>query len=271
MKRTILSLVLGLPLALPAMSQAMVAHPWQGRKVAYLGDSITDPNHAAADRKYWWWLQEWLGITPYVYGVSGRQWTDIPRQAGLLKEEHGDDFDAIMVFVGTNDFNKGVPLGEWYEEGEEDVMVAIGEPKHLERRLRRRPAMTDSTYRGRINVALDSLKRMFPTKQIVVLTPIHRSDFFANDTNWQPSESYRNRIGEYLSSYVQASMEASAVWAVPVIDLGALCGLFPLHEGHLQYFNKEGDLLHPNNLGHKRMARTLMYQLLALPCSFEQD
>jgi len=28
-------------------------------------------------------------------------------------------------------------------------------------------------------------------------------------------------------------------------------------------------LLHPNDLGHARLARTLMYQLLAFPCTFE--
>ena len=36
-----------------------------------------------------------------------------------------------------------------------------------------------------------------------------------------------------------------------------------------QYFhNAEKDRLHPNDKGHERMARTLMYQLMALPCTF---
>jgi lysophospholipase L1-like esterase len=38
---------------------------------------------------------------------------------------------------------------------------------------------------------------------------------------------------------------------------------------HAQYFkNAESDRLHPNDKGHERLARTLMYQLLALPCQF---
>jgi len=65
--------------------------------------------------------------------------------------------------------------------------------------------------------------------------------------------------------------EAGNVWAVPVIDWNATCGLFPMVREHGQYFhNSETDLLHPNDLGHQRMARTLMQQLLALPCSFEK-
>ena len=56
---------------------------------------------------------------------------------------------------------------------------------------------------------------------------------------------------------------------MPVIDWNASCGLFPLQQEQLRYFAKpETDQLHPNDLGHQRMARTLMYQLLTLPCVF---
>ena len=84
-------------------TQTTFTHPWQGKRVAYFGDSITDPNNKAAGNKYWNLLEQWLGIKPFVYAVSGRQWDDIPRQANKLKEEHGDDFDAILIFMGTND------------------------------------------------------------------------------------------------------------------------------------------------------------------------
>ena len=48
-------------------------HPWKGKRVAYFGDSITDPRNSGSKKKYWGFLEDWLGITPYVYGVSGRQ------------------------------------------------------------------------------------------------------------------------------------------------------------------------------------------------------
>jgi lysophospholipase L1-like esterase len=97
-------------------------HPWTGKRVAYFGDSITDPRNKGSRRKYWGFLQEWLGITPWVYAVSGRQWDDIHRQADKLYTEHGDSADAILIFMGTNDYNNGVPLGEWYEVKKEQVM-----------------------------------------------------------------------------------------------------------------------------------------------------
>lgn len=247
----------------------MVAHPWQGKRVAYFGDSITDPNNKAANNKYWNFLEQWLGITPYVYAVSGRMWNDIPRQANKLKAEHGDDFDAILIFMGTNDYNNAVPIGKWYDEKAENVEYGHRYAKRKEVRLRRYLSMDNDTYKGRINIALDSLKRMYPTKQIVLLTPIHRAGFYAGEKNWQCTEDYMNRCGEYLDSYVEAVKEAGNVWAVPVIDLNAASGLYPMLDAHAQYFNKaDTDRLHPNNLGHERMAKTLMYQLLSLPCTF---
>ncbi len=246
-----------------------IAHPWQGKKVAYFGDSITDPNHRSTPVKYWGFLQEWLGITPYVYAVSGRTWTDIPRQTDALMKEHGDDVDAILIFIGTNDYNKGVPLGEWYTEVKENLLVFDGEQKQYEKRIHRIPCMTDSTYRGSINIAMAKLKKMYPTKQIVVMTPIHRSVFFNKGGKIQQTEEYSSRGGTFLESYIQANKEIGNVWAVPVIDLNALCGLYPLMDEHAQYFyDADTDRLHPNQKGHERMARTLMYQLMALPCTF---
>ncbi len=272
MKKQILIIIISVFAVLPAVSQTVITHPWQGKKVAYFGDSITDPNHSAATKKYWSYLQDLLGITPFVYGKSGRQWNDIPRQAEMLESEHGDDFDAIVILMGTNDFNKGLPLGEWFTEAQEQVLAAIGEPKQLVERGHRTPIMTDSTFRGRINIAMSTVKRMFPTKQIVVLTPIHRAGFYYTDTNWQPSEDYQNRIGEYASTYIEAAKEIANVWAVPVIDLNSLCGLFPLLDEQAQYFNdKDTDRLHPNNIGHERIAQTLMYQLLTIPCVFNAE
>ncbi len=266
MKKYIVSFLLTIALVIPGNAQLMFQHPWQGKKVAYFGDSITDPRNKASNDKYWTLLQKWLGITPYVYAVSGRQWNDIPRQADKLMAEHGDTVDAILILMGTNDYNNGVPLGKWYDEKEEKVMYGHGKPKEMTLRKRQYLCMDQNTYRGRMNIAMDKVKRMYPTKQIVVLTPIHRQNFHANDKNWQCSEDYTNQCGEYLQAYVDATKEASNIWAVPVIDLNALCGLYPMLDDYAQFFNKaDTDRLHPNDKGHERMAKTLMYQLLALP------
>jgi lysophospholipase L1-like esterase len=268
LKKTI-SLVFFLALAVQASPQTLFQHPWQGKRVAYFGDSITDPRNSGSKKKYWNFLQEWLGITPYVYAVSGRQWNDITRQADKLKEEHGDSVDAILIFIGTNDYNNGVPIGQWYDEKEEQVMYGHGQPKKLVDRKRRYMNMDGNTYRGRINTAIDKVKRMYPTKQIVLLTPIHRAQFYRSEKNWQCTEDYTNQCGIYLEEYINAVKEAGNIWAIPVIDMNAVSGLYPMMDEYAQFFaDPENDRLHPNDKGHERMARTLYYQLSALPCTF---
>ncbi len=267
--RRMVAVTLLLLMAVQVLPQSLIHHPWQGKRVAYFGDSITDPRNSGSKKKYWGFLNDWLQITPYVYGVSGRQWNDIPRQTDKLLQEHGQDVDAILIFCGTNDYNNGVPIGQWWDERVTEVMYGHGQPKQMVTRRQRTPSMDPTTLKGRINIALDSLKRTFPTKQIVLLTPIHRSDFHANEKNWQCDESYTNQCGEYIDAYIEAVKEAGNVWSVPVLDWNASSGLFPLIKEHAQYFKDgETDLLHPNDEGHQRMARTLMYQLLALPCTF---
>lgn len=241
-----------------------VEHPWAGAKVAFLGDSITDPRTLPNDRKYWHYLQEWLDMTPYVYGRGGRQWHNMTEQAGLLLQERGDDFDAIVIFVGTNDFNAGVPIGEWFAEETVEV-VADGD---VVERKRRSPVFDNSTFRGRINSVLDHLKRTFPYKQIVLLTPIHRAYANFSARNIQPDESHQNACGEYIDAYVNSVKEASAIWSVPVIDTYSLSGLFPMHKEQAEYFPGGNDWLHPDADGSRRLALCVYYQLLALPCRF---
>lgn len=244
-------------------------HPWTGARVAYFGDSLTDPRNNGSKKKYWGFLQDYLNITPFVYGVSGREWNDIPRQAQKLKSEHGDNFDAITILIGTNDYNHGVPIGQWYTETAESVRAAAGNlPNQLYPRLQRHLSMDPNTFCGRINIAIDSLKSMFPTKQIVLFTTPHRSLFDPNDHNIQPDETYTNKIGLYLDAYNKAIIEAGQVWGLPVIDLSALSGINPMVKGQQLYMHNEHDLLHPSDAGHDRMARTMVYQLLTLPCYF---
>ena len=140
-------------IAMTASPQALIQHPWQGKKVAYFGDSITDPRNSGSKKKWWGFLQKWLDIEPYVYAVSGRQWNDIPNQARQLKEQHGNDFDAILIFIGTNDFNAAIPVGDWYVITEDSVLTAVHKEKNMSLRRRRQPSMNKDTYRGRINIA----------------------------------------------------------------------------------------------------------------------
>jgi lysophospholipase L1-like esterase len=253
--------------ALPEVYQSAPKNQWKGKKVAYLGDSITDKIHVGTTKNYWQYLQEMLGIEPLVYGINGHQWNGILEQAKKLKAEQGDKIDAIFIFAGTNDYNGSVPLGEWYTTKEEETRVSGPSTAVRKRRI---TVMDNKTVRGRINMAMDYLKTNFPTQQIIVLTPIHRAFAQFGEKNIQPDESFPNALGLYIDDYVSAIKETANVWAVPVIDLNSICGLYPLKDEYVRYFHDgKTDRLHPNAEGHYRMAKALMYQLLAYPSDFK--
>lgn len=260
MKRTLL--IITLLVCAVSMNAQTIKSQWAGRRVAFLGDSITDAGQLVLNDTYWNIMVDLLGIEPYVYGISGHRMSHIIGQAQKLEEEHGQDFDAIMIFVGTNDFNSSVPIGEWFEY-DTQVVNKNGQMVELKHRTH---SFDPETFRGCTNEALKYLKHHFPTKQIILLTPIHRAYAEFSPTNLQPDESYANLAGEFIDAYVDSVKEASSIWAMPLIDLNADCGLYPLDPVHSIYFrNTSTDMLHPNTAGHYRMALTISYQLLGIP------
>lgn len=268
MKKIILSLAAMLLFVCSAISQEYVKSQWEGKKVAFLGDSITDKRQIEKTNDvYWNFLKDMLGFTPYVYGISGHQMHQIIGQTQKLEQEHGQDVDAIFVFVGTNDYNAGIPMGEWYKYSTK--ITTVDGPTEVAR-MHRELIFDNSTFKGRTNNALRYLKSHYPDKQIILMTPIHRGYAKFSEGNIQPDEAWANEHGHFIDDYVQAIKEAGNVWAVPVIDLNSISGLYPVMDEHAPYFRKaDTDRLHPNTPGQLRMAYAILYQMLALPSSFE--
>lgn len=238
---------------------------WFGKRVAFLGDSITDKIHVGTTKNYWEFLKEFLGIEHLVYGINGAQWCGILEQAQKLKDEHQDDVDAIFIFAGTNDFNGSVLPGQWWNLTSEMV-----NKDGVDVVLQRRILSTDkNTVCGRINVAMQFIRQNFPVQQIVLMTPIHRGFAEFSLSNVQPDETYANLLGLYVEQYVDLIRQAADIWSTPLIDLFRISNLHPLTPSHAQFLHEpQTDLLHPNAAGHYRMAKAIAYQMLALPSDF---
>lgn len=238
---------------------------WEGRRIAVLGDSISDKE--IDWWKHWWkFVGEDLGTEMRVYAVNGREWDDVPRQTDCLATD-GGDVDAILVFIGTNDFNANVPLGEWWSVSETEVDCN----DHRSTVKRRLPVFDKGTLRGRINIALNKLKGMYPDRQIVLMTPIRRGFFRCAATNVRQEDSYANEIGLFLDDYAKVVREAGQVWAVPVIDTYAESGLLPSMPSFDDCCNRIAtDRLHPNTEGCRRLALTVAARLRGLPPTFRK-
>lgn len=224
---------------------------WKGKTVAFIGDSITDG--IGTTRTYHDMLANVVGFSALNYGKNGAQVSDMIGFAEGLYHEHPET-DAIFVFGGTNDYNDGVILGSPFSEVVENVnhdgMVAPTKKRVVN--------MNCMTFHGRMNTLLHKLRTYFPKAQIILLAPIHRGYATFGSDNVQPCEYYANARGSYIDDYVDAVKRCGAIWSAPVIDLYAESALMPVLDEHTPYFNNaETDRLHPNCLGHARIAQLI--------------
>lgn len=240
------------------MSEEYTETRWRGRKVCFLGDSITDGIGTVKGQRYFDFLGEEMGFDAVGYGVNGARFHQLMQQISRMEEEQGDDVDAVFLLAGTNDFNGSVPIGDWYTETEETVVTstdANGDPATKSIRKKREFVYDIRTFRGGINLVLSELKHRYGTKQIVLMTPVHRGYACFGPTNIQYPELYANALGLYVQSYVDVIREAADIWSCELIDLYRVSGLFPMWQESKVYFaNPERDCLHPGPLGHRRLA-----------------
>ncbi|MBR0037903.1 MAG: SGNH/GDSL hydrolase family protein [Bacteroidales bacterium] len=251
-----------------SMLGLVAQNQWQGKRAAYLGDSMTDLNNKAANYHYYDYLRDSLGIEPLVYARSGNQWHQVYKYAERMIKEQGDNIDVIFIWAGTNDYFHSTPIGQFYTE--HDTVVNVN--GKMVPRKGRYWIYDDTTFCGRINKLLQMLKHRYPTQQIILMTPPHRA--YANFSrperaNVQPDENISNEHGLYIEDYVHVLKQAGEYWSVPVVDLFSTSGLYPLDDSYTRYFaNPDTDRLHPNNQGHIRLGKTIAEKIKNLPSRF---
>ena len=233
-------------------------------RICFLGDSITDG--VGTTKRYIEYIAERTGAKTYGFGVNGAQSTDLFSQLERLDKCVGENFDILFVLIGTNDFNSGVSLGEFFTEHIEEVPVNSnekGEFTYYVSRKKREFVFDENTFKGRLNKFFAFVKDKYYDKRIIIATPLHRAYAYFGGDNIQQNELYANRTGEYLESYVEAVRKAADVWSVELIDLYRESGLFPLIETNaVKYFNNvKTDRLHPNANGHERIAEVLLRRI----------
>ena len=116
------------------------------------------------------------------------------------------------------------------------------------------------------NGFIDGSLEILLVKFILIFTFTHLIDVFI----FQPF-IYSNSVKAHPLEIFLVILIAGNIWGIPVIDFNAVTGINPMVEAQSCYmFNEKTDLLHPSTKGQVRMARTLVYQLLMYPCTFEE-
>ena len=215
----------------------------KGKKIAFLGDSITE-GAGTSDLEYVYWkvLEKWTGAECYGYGIGG---TRIAPQRTRSAEDRWDqyfgsrvdemipDADIVVVFGGTNDFGHGD--------------AAFGQ---MEDR-------TQDTFYGSMHLLMLQLIEKYPKAQLVVMTPLHR----LSEDETEYNEIGIPRQGNLLR-YVDAICEVAAYYGVPVVDLFRTCSIQPKVPVMMELYMPDG--LHPNDVGNEKIAQRLLGLLKTL-------
>ena len=209
----------------------------EGMKINFLGDSITE-GHGTSRREniFYNLLAAEYGFTARGYGVGGSRIAnqlnpgnpnDRMEQCFVKRMKDMDpDADVIVVFGGTNDFGHGdAPLGT---PDDRDV----------------------NTYWGACHLLCSGLIEKYPTAQIVIMTPLHRTNELKPRGDGHKSYDYG-----ILSTYVDILKKVAVEYSIPVLDLYATSGIQPRIEAQRIAFMPDG--LHPNDNGHRRIADRL--------------
>lgn len=168
-----------------------------------LGDSITylnDHQNETGNRiskGYMTLMQERHPEITFVNkGFNGWTSVGIARKIETLGLEPAD---VYTVFLGTNDWWQGLPVGT-----KDDYKKNTG----------------DGTISGAFRIIVNKLRMLNKDARIILITPLQRGDFvYINDMKNNAYGSYKDKNGQSLKQVAQAIEDIGQYERFPVIDL----------------------------------------------------
>jgi len=167
-----------------------------GDSITYLNDHPDETGHRVT-KGYLTGVTERLPHIRYVnQGRNG--WTAV-RTAQQLETLGLTRADVYSVFLGTNDWWRGLPLG----------------------RLADYAGNTGSgTVYGSFRLIVDKLRRLNPDAPIVLITPMPRVDFvYIHNSKNNAHGSYQPKNGQTLDAFARAVDSIGRYEKLPVVDL----------------------------------------------------
>lgn len=221
---------------------------WNGKKVIFQGDSITDQNYnSGLSVTYPTYVAEKLGLNIVGnYAISGstiaeKESNPTDRNPIVNRyQEMDDDADLVIVAAGTNDwYYTHTPLGDM-------------------------DSRSNNTFYGALHNLCLGLKKKYKNKTILFMLPIMR-----RQGNYQNQES-TNGNGKTLKEYGNIIKEVCDYYSIPVLDMYTESGLYPFDDDlAVEYYIQQGSdpdyyYTHPNSKGHRMMGKRLLGYLKQL-------
>lgn len=166
-----------------------------GDSITYLNDHLDETGNRVT-KGYMTLITEQLPHVEYInHGYNG--WTAVGI-AAQLGELHLPKADIYSVFLGTNDWGSGLPVGTMDDYTNSNA----------------------STVYGAFGVIIDKLRALNPSAKIILITPLQRGDFvYINDYHNNAHGSYQAKDGQQLSEIAEAVKRIAAREGVDLVDL----------------------------------------------------
>ncbi|MHA4894854.1 SGNH/GDSL hydrolase family protein [Pedobacter sp. PWIIR3] len=168
-----------------------------------IGDSITylnDHRNETGERVAKGYLTRTKELMPdlvyYNQGHNGWTSVGIAKEFDRLGVQKGD---VYSIFLGTNDWWSGIPLGTM---------------DHY-----KNDSGTGTVY-GAFRVIVNKIKTINPQTKIILITPMQRSDFvYLTDKNNTAWGSYKDKNGQSLASFADAVIDIAKTEGFGIVDL----------------------------------------------------
>jgi len=190
-------------ISIAALCVLLTACTKEKMKWVAIGDSITylnDHTDETGNRVTKGYMTRVVEQLPHIEcinkGFNGWTATDV---AGKIDNLGLSQADLYTVFLGTNDWWRGVPTGTL-----NDYKKNTG----------------DTTLSGAFRIIIDKLRDLNADAPIILITPIQRVDFvYIADMKNNAYGSYKEKNGQLLSDFADAILEIGKYENLEVVDL----------------------------------------------------
>ncbi len=215
----------------------------EGKKISFLGDSITEGiGTSGVEHRFSSLIGQWGECAEVKnHGIGGTRFArqTVPTQelwdldfCGRIEELDADS-DIVVVFGGVNDFSHGdAPIGSFTDRS---VYTFYGACHHIMSRMHER----------------------FPGKPKLIITPLHCEFEDSRTGNGSKPEGSLP-----LKAYVDIIREMAEYYSIPVLDLYAESGIHPKIGVLREMFCPDG--IHPNDAGQMILAQKIYAKLLSM-------